>query len=348
MPIRTPNQSHSVSVSTWTIVKVLLMLVLVGLLWLLRDIVAMMFVALLLSALIEPFAAWFAKHRIPRALAVIIVYFCLLAIGTSVVILMVPPIMSQVQQFIANFPSIFDGLSNTFSRFQDLTAQYGLGTHFQSGFKAIQDGMSESFSGIFSTVTGFFGSLAAFIIVLVLTFYMVVEEDAAKRLFKNCAPIEYQPFLTSLFNKMQKRIGSWLRGQLILGVIIGLSVYLGLTILGVPYALLLGLVAGLLEIIPYAGPMLAAVPTLIIAFSVSPIKGVLTLILFVAIQEIENNVLVPKIMQKVTGLNPVISILAMLVGIKFGGVAGALLAIPAATMISVAFEELFSGVSSEK
>jgi len=348
MPIRTLDRSHNVSVSTWTIVKVLLMLMLVGLLWLLRDIVAMMFVALLLSALIEPFAAWFAKHHIPRALAVIIVYLCLLAIGTSVVILLVPPIVSQVQQFITNFPSIFDGLSNTFSRFQDLTVQYGLGTHFQSGFKAIQDGMSESFSGIFSTVTGFFGSLAAFVIVLVLTFYMVVEEDAAKRLFKNCAPIEYQPFLTSLFNKMQKRIGSWLRGQLILGVVIGLSVYLGLTILGVPYALLLGLVAGLLEIIPYAGPMLAAIPTLIIAFSVSPIKGALTLILFVAIQEIENNVLVPKIMQKVTGLNPVISILAMLVGIKFGGVAGALLAIPAATMISVAFEELFSGVSSEK
>ena len=324
------------------------MLVIIGLLWMLRDVVAMLFVALLLSALIDPFATWFAKHRIPRALAVIIVYFCLLATGTLIVILLVPPIMSQVQQFVSNFPQIFDGLTNTFSRFQDLTVQYGFGANFQSGFQAIQDGFSESFSGIFSTVTGFFGSLAAFVIVLVLTFYMVVEEDAAKRFVKSFAPAEYQPFLASLFNKMQKRIGSWLRGQLILGVIIGLAVYLGLTILGVPYALLLGLVAGLLEIIPYAGPMLAAVPTLIIAFSISPLKGILVLILFVAIQEIENNILVPKIMQKVTGLNPVISILAMLVGIKFGGLAGALLAIPAATMISVAVEELFSGSSSEK
>lgn len=348
MPTRIPDRSHTVSVSTWTIAKVLIMLAVIGLLWLLRDVVAMLFVALLLSALIDPFADWFAKHRVPRAFAVLVVYACLLAIGTAVVILLIPPLISQVQQLVMNFSDIFNGLMHTFSRFRDITAQYGLGENFQSGLEALETGLSNSFAGIFSTVTGFFGSLAAFVIVLVLTFYMVVEEDSARRLFKNLAPAEYQPFLAALFNKMQKRIGAWLRGQLILGLIIGVSVYLGLTILGVPYALLLGLIAGLLEIIPYAGPMLAAVPTLIIAFSISPLKGVLVLILFVAIQEIENNVLVPKIMQKVTGLNPVVSIVAMLIGIKFGGLAGALLAIPVATMVSVIVEELFSGLPAEK
>jgi predicted PurR-regulated permease PerM len=337
-----------VSVSTWTIAKILIVLAVVGLLWLLRDVVAMLFVALLLSALIDPFADWFAKHRVPRAFAVLIVYACLLAIGTAVVILLIPPLVSQVQQIVVNFPEIFEGLMNTFSRLRDLTAQYGLGENFQTGLAALEKGFSNSLSGIFSTVTGFFGSVAVFVIILVLTFYMVVEEDSARRLFKNLAPAEYQPFLAALFTKMQYRIGSWLRGQLVLGLIIGSAVYLGLTILGVPYALLLGLIAGLLEIIPYAGPMLAAIPTLIIAFSVSPLKGVLTLILFVAIQEIENNVLVPKIMQKVTGLNPVISIVAMIIGVKFGGVVGALLAIPVATMISVVVEELFSWAVTEK
>jgi len=348
MPIRNSDRPHTVLVSTWTIIKVIIMLVILGLLWVLRDVVAMLFVALLLSALIDPFAGWFAKHHVPRAFAVLVVYACLLAIGALVVVLLVPPLISQVQQLVTNFSDIFDGLMRTFSRFRDLTTQYGLGENFQSGLQVLENGLGNSFSNLFSTVTGFFGSLAAFVIVLVLTFYMVVEEDSARRLFKNLAPAEYQPFLASLFNKMQKRIGLWLRGQLILGLIIGLAVYLGLTILGVPYALLLGIIAGLLEIIPYAGPTLAAVPTLIIAFSISPLKGILTLILFIAIQEIENNVLVPKIMQKVTGLNPVISIVAMLIGIKFGGVVGALLAIPVATMVSVAIEELFSGMSSEK
>ncbi|MFA4917547.1 MAG: AI-2E family transporter [Syntrophales bacterium] len=324
------------------------MLVVIGLLWALRDVVAMLFVALLLSALIDPFADWFARHRIPRALAVIIVYAFLLAITASVIILLVPPLLAQVQQLVSNFSSIFTGLANSFSRFQDLTVQYGFGNNFQSGLQAIEEGVSNSFSGIFSTVTGFFGSLAAFVIVMVLTFYMVVEEDSARRFFKNLAPVEYQPFLVSLFNKMQKRIGYWLRGQLVLGVVVGLAVYLGLLILGVPYALLLGLIAGLLEIIPYAGPLLSAVPILIIAFSVSPLKGLAALLLVIAVQQIENNLLVPKIMQKAIGLNPVVSIVAMLVGVKFGGLVGALLAIPFATVISVAIEEFFSDLSVDK
>jgi predicted PurR-regulated permease PerM len=348
MPTRSVDQSHTISVSTWTILKVIIMLIALGLIWVLRDVVAMIFVALLLSALIDPFADWFGRHHIPRALAVILVYICLLGIGTSIIILLVPPLVAQVQQLVTNFSSIVESLMGTVNRFQAVTIQYGFGENFQSGLQALESGVSSSVSGIFSTVTGFFGSLAALVIVFVLTFYMVVEEDSARRFFKNMAPVEYQPFLSGLFNKMQKRIGYWLRGQLVLGLVVGLAVYVGLLILGVPYALLLGLIAGLLEIVPYAGPMLAAVPVLIIAFSVSPIKGILAIILFIVIQQVENNLLVPKIMQKATGLNPVVSIVAMLVGVKFGGVTGALLAIPVATMASVAIEELFSGLSSEK
>ncbi|HBR80696.1 MAG: hypothetical protein UX09_C0046G0018 [Candidatus Uhrbacteria bacterium GW2011_GWE2_45_35] len=347
MPPRSVDRPHLISVSTWTIFKVLLILVAIGLLWLLRDIMAMLFVALLLTALIDPFATWFARHHIPRALAVILVYAVLLALGVLIVVLLVPPLISQVQQLIANFSLIFDGLTHSFSRLQDFTVEYGFGENFQSSLQTLEDGVTSSFITIFSTISGFFGSLAAFVIVLVLTFYMVVEEDAARRFFKNVAPVEYQPFLANLFNKMQKRVGYWLRGQLVLGVVVGLAVYLGLLILGVPFALLLGLIAGLLEIIPYAGPILSSVPILIIAFSISPIKGFAALVLVIAIQQIENNILVPKIMQKAIGLNPVISIVAMLVGIKFGGLVGALLAIPVATMISVAIEELFSGSATE-
>jgi predicted PurR-regulated permease PerM len=309
---------------------------------------AMLFVALLLSALIDPFANWFAKYRIPRGLAVVLVYAVLLALAVLIIVLLVPPLMSQVQQLITNSSLIFDGLMNSFTRLQDLSAQYGFEQNFQSSLQALEDGAASSFTKIFSTITGFFGFLAAAIIVLVLTFYMVVEEDAARRFFKNVAPVEYQPFLTNLFNKMQKRVGFWLRGQLVLGLVIGVAVYIGLLILGVPYALLLGLIAGLLEIIPYAGPILSSVPILIIAFSVSPIKGFASLVLIIAIQQIENNILVPKIMQRATGLNPIISIVAMLVGVKFGGLVGALLAIPVATMLSVAVEELFIGLSENK
>lgn len=342
------DRPHNVSVSTWTILKVFLMLLAIGLLWFLRDVAVMVLVALLFSALIDPLADWLAHRHVPRALAVLLVYAMILSLGAAVVILLVPPVTSQIQQLVANSSSIFSGLINLFDRFQNVSSQYGLGENFSSGLIALQDGFEASLSGIFSTITGFFGGLAAFVIVLVLTFYMVVEEDSARRFFKNLAPAEYQPFLSSLFIKMQKRIGYWLRGQLILGFVVGLMVYLGLLIIGVPYALLLGLIAGLLEIIPYAGPMLSAVPVLIIAFSVSPFVGFASLIIIIAVQQIENNVLVPKIMQKATGLNPVVSIVAMMIGIKFGGIVGALLAIPVATMVSVVSEELFVGFSNEE
>lgn len=339
---RAADKSHTITVSTWSIVKVVLILIGIFFLWLLRDVVAILFMALLLAALIDPFADWFSRRKVPRGVAVLIVYILLLAAGSLVLLLIIPPLVSQVQQLIGNFAATYGEAIKSFSQFRDISAQYGLGENFQASLQALQQGISRSFSQIFSTISGFFGGLAACVIVLVLAFYMVVEEDAARRFVKNFAPEEYQPFLGVLFTKMQKRIGSWLRGQLVLGVVIGVAVYLGLTILGVPYALVLGIIAGLLEIIPYAGPLLSAIPTLIIAFSLSPFKGFMTLILLIVIQQVENNVLVPKIMQKATGLNPIVSIIALLVGLKLGGFVGAVLAIPLATVIAVVMEELFA------
>ncbi len=345
LPVRA-DKPHAITVSTWTILKVLLILVSIGLLWMLRDVVAILFVALLLSALIDPFADWFAKRHIPRGIAVLIVYAILLGIAAATLILLIPPLVTQVQQLVSNLAIMYGEAIKSFTQLQTISVQYGFGDNFQASLQALQEGVGRSLSSVFSTISGFFGGIAAFVIVLVLTFYMVVEEDAARRFFKNLAPEEYQPFLASLFNKMQKRIGSWLRGQLVLGLVIGTAMYLGLTILGVPYALVLALLAGLLEIIPYAGPMLSAIPTLLIAFSISPLKGLMVGILILVIQQIENNLLVPKIMQKATGLNPIVSIVALLVGIKLGGFVGALLAIPIATMVAVAIEELFAAYPS--
>jgi predicted PurR-regulated permease PerM len=144
---------------------------------------------------------------------------------------------------------------------------------------------------------------------------------------------------------MQNKMGQWLRAQLILGLVVGIAVYIGLKILGVEYALLLALIAGVLEIVPYLGPILAVVPALMIGLAQSPIIGLSVLGLYLLIQQVENNILVPKIMQTVTGLNPVISILALLVGLKAGGIAGAILAIPLAMMAVVILEDLFRDVT---
>ena len=140
-------------------------------------------------------------------------------------------------------------------------------------------------------------------------------------------------------------MGEWLRGQLILGLIVGVAVYLGLLFLGVNYALLLALMAGVLEVVPYVGPIISLVPALIIGFAQSPVIGFAVIILYLIVQQLENHLLVPKVMQKVTGLNPIISILALLVGIKAGGIIGTIFSIPLAMMGVVILEDLFRDVT---
>jgi len=191
-------------------------------------------------------------------------------------------------------------------------------------------------------VAGFFGGVITLLIIAVLSFYMVVEDDAAKRLFRHLAPADKQEHISGLIQKMQEKIGAWLRGELVLMFIIGLVTYIGLVVLGVEYALVLAIIAGVSEIVPYAGPIIATVPAVAIAFTQSPILGLMVLVLYFLIQQLENNFLVPKVMQKATGLNPVISLVVLLIGFKVGGVMGAVLAIPVTTMIAVFLSDYFN------
>ena len=209
-----------------------------------------------------------------------------------------------------------------------------------------QETFADSFASVFSTVKGFFGGLAALFIILVLAFYMVVEQEKVRNYFKSLAPIEYQPYMAHLMKKMSLKMGEWLRGQIILGVIVGVAAYIGLSLLGVPYALLLALIAGVLEVVPYVGPILSLVPAVIIGLAQSPMIGLGVVALYLGIQQVENHVLVPKIMQKVTGLNPIISILAILIGLKAAGLVGIIFSIPLAMMGVVILEDLFGEAAS--
>lgn len=336
---------QSVSISTSTFIKAVLIVLGLWFLWFIRDIVAIFVASVLLAALIEPFASWFAARRIPRGLAVLIVYTCLLSLSAIFVLLFVPIVSEQGSQLVANFSSSYSQAMESLGQMRQLSADYGFADNLTSSLTALQTGIADSFGSFFSTVWGVIGGVAATFIVLVLSFYMVVEEERMRNYFRSLAPIEYQPYVAHLMKKMSRKMGEWLRGQIILGVIVGVAVYIGLTILGVKYALVLALIAGILEVIPYVGPIIALVPALIVGFAQSPIIGLAVIILYLIVQQLENNILVPKIMQKATGLNPIISILALLVGLKAGGLAGAILAIPLAMMGVVILEDLFRDVT---
>ncbi len=334
-------REYAVTISTKTIIKVVFTLLFLWFLFVIRDIVLLLFVSIIFASLIDPAADWGQRKKIPRALTVIVVYILFFGAFVLVGSLLVPPIAIEARELAKNLSLQWDNLASSFEALKQFSNQYGIGTEIQSSLGSLGTGLQGTFGDLFSTVTGFFGRVFSFVLVLVLTFYMVVQEESLKRAVRTVVPDQYQPFVTKIAGNIRKMLGMWLRGQLALSLIIGTLTFVGLSIIGLKYALVLALIAGLLEIIPYVGPVLAAIPAVFFAFTESPIRALIVLVFFWLMQVVENNLLVPKVMQKAVGLNPLVSIVSILIGAKLAGVLGALLAIPIATAVTVFLREIF-------
>ena len=332
----------SVNISTSTIFKVVLVCLVLYFLYLIKDILVILFVALILASALDPWVDWMQKRKIPRSLGIIFIYFILFVVIGSVLYLIIPPIVTQVNELSTSFPAFIERMTSGFSTLRNYMSEHGVLENLKDGLKSISSNLQGAASGVFSTVTGVVGTIISFFLVLVITFYMVVEENAMKKIVWSIAPSRHQPYIMQLINRMQGKIGLWLRGQLILSLIIFSLTFLGLSILGVNYALTLALIAGLTEFVPYLGPTLAAIPAIFLSFTQSPMLALFVLILYYIIQLVENNIIVPKLMQKVVGLNPVVSIAVLLIGFKIAGVMGAILSIPVATATSVFLKDIFN------
>lgn len=263
------------------------------------------------------------------------IYAVLLAVLASAILLLAPPVIDEVQQIAQDFPAYYTRANAWIA---DLTHQNG------SSLTPLQDlsrAITAATPGVFSFISDIFGGIASFVIVLFITYYMVVDEGAIKRT-ATIAPKRHQAYLTALINRLQRQTGVWLRAQLILMGIIAVMTYCFLLIIGMPYALVLALFAGLMEFVPYLGPLLSAVPAVFLAYAISPQMAIVVAGTYYVIQLLENNIIVPKIMEKALGLSPIVSIVVFLVGARFAGIAGALFAIPIATVGMVLMQDLLS------
>lgn len=329
-----------VDISTASLIKILFLIAAIALLFYLRDIFLIVFVALILASAFDPWVDWFHKHRLPRSLGILIIYIIMIVVVGGVIYLIIPPIAIETKQLSNDFPYYWSKISGSFNSLQDYSQSHGLTDTISGYLKNFETGASVAAGGIFGTISSFFGGVVSFVVVLVITFYMTVEEQAMKRIARSIVPVKYQPYFTHLINRMQEKIGQWFRGQLLLSLIIFLLSWIGLTILGVRYALVLALFAGVAELVPYLGPFIGAIPAVLIAFVQSPFLAVLVIILYLVIQFAENHIIVPKVMAKAVGLNPVIIIVALLIGGKVAGIVGILLAVPVTTVIGVMVEDL--------
>lgn len=324
--------SNTIDISWQAIGRVVLAVLALALIWQIRDVLALFFViAVLVAALAPVVDRW--SERMPRLLAVLLIYLAIVIILSAAGLLIVPPLVHEVGQLSTRFPDYFGRLGASFGGLAD-----ALGFSAQ-GLEALSQGLANITSTLYSTTVGVIGTIIGFFTIAVVSFYLLLEKRGLRNLIASYLPTRHRARFTALLHEIGLKMGGWLRGQLLLALIVGILDFIGMLIIGVPFALTLGVWAAFTEVIPYLGPVLGAIPAVIIAFVDAPIKGLFTLILFVVVQQIEANILVPKVMGKAVGLSPVVIIFAILIGAKLGGIAGVILAVPAAAAISVLVKE---------
>jgi predicted PurR-regulated permease PerM len=339
------DKNLTINITTGTFVKCLLAILLVVFLYLVRDIAAVILLSVVLASGVEPAACWFQKYRIPRVLAVIFVYLITFCVLVILFYLVVPTIFSELSDlvdtapFYLNKPFEIKTISELFPELPKSISSFLLG--FAGSAK---DFIKELSSGFFQAVVVVFGGVLSFFLIIVLSFYMSVQEKGIENFLRIIAPIQHEKYVIDLWLRSREKIGGWLKGQVLLGILVGILVFLGLTILQIKYALTLALLAAVFDLIPIFGPILASIPAIGFAFLQSPTLALEVMILYIIIQQFENHLIYPLVVRKVTGISPVLTILALVIGAKLGGFFGIILSIP----ITAVFLELLYDYDVEK
>ncbi len=320
--------------STRVILKVVFTVLVLGFLWVIRDIIITLLFAVVLASAMEPLVQYFSAKKIPRTVSVAAVYVLFLGFVGLVFWLLVPPLVSQFKALEQNLPQLTIELQ---SRIPNLSGFFG-GANMPEILKQLVANVGGE--SAFSRTIGLFNGVFTFITVLVVSLYLIAEQKGMRRFIHDLVPPHHQDFTINLIDKIQKKMGQWVLGQLLLSLIIFLVTYVGLSLMHVKYALFLAMLAGLLEIIPYIGPILSAIPAIFFAVIQNPTLGIAVVVLYILVQKAENYILVPKIMQKTVGVSPLVVLVAILVGFKLGGILGLLLSVPHAGAITVVIEEL--------
>ncbi|MEX1998013.1 MAG: AI-2E family transporter [Candidatus Andersenbacteria bacterium] len=341
-----PSQRISADITSGTILRTILILLGFWFLYVISDILLMLFAAVVISSAIEPIANYFQYYRLPRALSVAVVYLLLLLVLSGTVTLLVQPLTEQITQLALAIPHLVANLSHLIS-FVPQFDQQAVTVALQEGLLRLGQNLANVGLNVIQQTRSLFSGIFTLLFIFILAFYLVVEKDALKKFARLITPREHLPYIERSIERAQRSIGRWVLAQLALALIIGVVVGLGLWLMGIKYALVLGLLAGILEIVPVIGPVIAAIPGVLVGLAQSWVIGVAALIFYIVVQQLENNLLVPTIMRRAIGLNPLVTIIAILLGARLAGVAGVILSVPMAAIISIFLSDLFAAPAIE-
>lgn len=335
-------KTHRIEITTSTILKTIAIVLGLWLAYYILDVLILLFVVVMLTVALEPIVTKITLWGVPKVLSILIVFVVLIAIFGLAIYIVIPPLVEQIQSLANNAPIYIE-------KFTDYSS-----SHSTQATQKILDTVSSSLGkyteGIVGATVALFGGIISALTVVVLTFYLLIEEKTIRKSLLDLVPLKNKARIADMSRRIGIKIGLWLRGEFSLMVLVGLMITLAMQVIGAPYALAIGVTAGLLELVPLLGPIIAgALGAFIVFASGAPLWQVGALIvIFIVVQQIENQILVPKIMQKAIGVSPVVVIVAILVGGRLLGVGGAVLAIPIVGIISVFAHEYLKNKKTEE
>ena len=331
------------SITTGTIVRIILIGALAALLWHLRDLALIILTAIVIASAIEPAARSLRKIKVPRVIAVLVVYILFFALFFSVVFFLLPPVLEETSLLLASLPSYLETVGATDALTKEAIADTRSlinGFTLKETTQDLNTFVSALSGNFLAAVSIIFGGAISFILIVVFSFYFAVNERGIEEFLRVVTPVKKEEYVIGLWKRAQAKIGLWMQGQFLLAVLIGVLTFLGLSILGIQYALVLAVIAGVMELIPVFGPILSAIPAIAIALANGGLTTALLVVaLYLIIQQFENHLIYPLVVTKVVGVPPILVILALLVGVQLAGILGILLSVPIAALLQELFND---------
>ena len=323
----------------------------VALLWalyLVRGALLLIYLSALFAIGVAPLVALIEGRRVrrmrrfPRWGAILMIYLWFVALLVGLAVMVIPPLVRQARELWSALPGMMDagqqwlidrGILSREMSFREAVEQTPIG--------------GDAIGAVIGALWGVVGGLFGLVTILILAFYLLLDAENLVHAFVRLFPRAERPRVEDACRRVSGKVSAWLGGQMLLAAIIGGTAALGLFLLGVPYFYVLALIAGIGEMIPIVGPILAAIPAVAVAFTVSPTLALGVAVFFLLQQQLENHVLVPKIMERQVGVSAAAVIIALLVGGTLLGVLGAILAVPTVAILQVLFEELVGEASGD-
>jgi predicted PurR-regulated permease PerM len=317
----------------------------------LTTVILIVLTSIVIASFVEHIVKRLEKNKIPRPVTVVGIYL----IGISAIVListfLIPILVKEVSSLVDFISKLFqksDFLDSvpleTFSDTKDFFSQISGDVSSNEFIRSTQVFLGKLSSGVGNTIGTVFGSIVNIVMVGVISFYLSIQEKGVEDFLRIVTPIKYESYVISLWKRTEHKIVLWVQGQMLLGLIVAIILFIGLTLLGVKYALLLAIIAGFFELIPY-GLLLAFIPAIAVALSEGSINlAIYTLILYAGVQQAENYIIAPLIIKKAVGISPLVVILALFIGATLAGFWGIILAVP----VSVLLIEYLTDIEEDK